>query len=103
VEERDRRVLSESLRDVSRALVGTLSEQSAMSTVLDQMWRVVRYQAAVAVVLEGRVLRVAASRGGDPEGEMSLDQAGTCARRCSPQDGRPHRRRHPPARLGLRG
>src|SRR6185436_5444534 len=40
------------------------------------MWRVVRYQAAVAVVLEGRVLRVAASRGGDPEGEMSLDQAG---------------------------
>jgi hypothetical protein len=69
-------VLSESLRDVSRALVGTLSEQAAMSTVLDQMWRVVRYQAAVAVVLEGRVLRVAASRGGDPEGEMSLDQAG---------------------------
>jgi len=76
VEERDRRVLSESLRDVSRALVGTLSEQAAMSTVLDQMWRVVRYQAAVAVVLEGRVLRVAASRGGDPEGEMSVDQAG---------------------------
>ena len=76
VEERDRRVLSESLRDVSRALVGTLSEQAAMSTVLDQMWRIVRYQAAVAVVLEGRVLRVAASRGGDPEGEMSVDQAG---------------------------
>jgi diguanylate cyclase (GGDEF)-like protein len=76
VEERDRRVLSESLRDVSRALVGTLSEQAAMSAVLDQMWRVIRYQAAVAVVLEGRVLRVAASRGGDPEGEMSVDQAG---------------------------
>ena len=76
VEERDRRVLSESLRDVSRALVGTLSEQAAMSTVLDQMWRIVRYQAAVAVVLEGRLLRVAASRGGDPEGEMSVDQAG---------------------------
>ena len=76
VEERDRRVLSESLREVSRALVGTLSEQAALSTVLDQMWRVVHYQAAVAVVLEGRVLRVAASRGGDPEGEMSLDQAG---------------------------
>lgn len=76
VEERDRRVLSESLREVSRALVGTLSEQAALSTVLDQMWRVIHYQAAVAVVLDGRVLRVAASRGGDPEGEMSLDQAG---------------------------
>jgi diguanylate cyclase (GGDEF)-like protein len=76
VEERDRRVLSESLREVSRALVGTLSEQAALSTVLDQMWRVMRYQAAVAVVLEGRVLRVAASRGGDPDGAISLDQAG---------------------------
>jgi diguanylate cyclase (GGDEF)-like protein len=76
VEERDRRVLSESLREVSRALVGTLSEQAALSTVLDQMWQVVPYQAAVAVVLEGRVLRVAAARGSDPAGEMSLDQAG---------------------------
>jgi diguanylate cyclase (GGDEF)-like protein len=76
VEERDRRVLSESLREVSRAMVGTLSEHAALSTVLDQMWRVIRYQAAVAVVLEGRVLRVAASRGGDPEGEISLDLAG---------------------------
>jgi diguanylate cyclase (GGDEF)-like protein len=76
VEERDRRVLSESLREVSRALVGTLNEQAALSAVLEQMWRVVHYQAAVAVVLEGRVLRVAAARGGDPAGEMSLDQAG---------------------------
>jgi diguanylate cyclase (GGDEF)-like protein len=75
-EERDRRVLSEGLREVSRALVGTLSEQAALATVLDQMWRVVRYQAAVAVVLEGRQLRVVASRGGDPEGEIPLDQAG---------------------------
>jgi GAF domain-containing protein len=66
VEERDRRVLSESLREVSRALVGTLSEEAALSTVLEQMWRVVHYQAAVAVVLEGRVLRVAAARGSDP-------------------------------------
>ncbi|HUG54071.1 MAG TPA: diguanylate cyclase [Vicinamibacteria bacterium] len=76
VEERDRRMLSEGLREVSRALVGTLSEQAALSTVLDQMWRVIRYQAAVAVVLEGRMLRVAASRGGEPEGELALEQAG---------------------------
>ncbi|PYQ50667.1 MAG: hypothetical protein DMF78_15040 [Acidobacteria bacterium] len=40
------------------------------------MWRVVRYQAAVALVLEGRYLRVVASRGGDAEGEIPLDQAG---------------------------
>ena len=75
-EERDRRMLSESLREVSRALVGTLSEQGALSTVLDQMWRVVRYQAAVAVVRDGGVLRVAAARGGDPEGEVALEEAG---------------------------
>ena len=75
-EERDRRVLSEGLREVSRALVGTLTEQAALSTVLDQMWRVVRYQAAVALVLEGRYLRVVASRGGDADAEIPLDQAG---------------------------
>ncbi len=80
VDERDRRVLSEGLREVSRALVGTLSEQAALSTVLDQMWRVVRYQAAVAVVLEGRVLRAVASRGADPEGEIPLEQAGDLRR-----------------------
>src|SRR5439155_7020258 len=74
-EERDRRVLSESLREVSRALVGTLSERDALSAVLDQMWRVVGYRAAVAVVLEGHTLRPAAARGADPEGELAFDQA----------------------------
>ncbi len=75
-EERERRILSEGLREVSRALIGSLSEDAALGTVLDQMWKVVRYQAALAAVVEGPRLRVAASRGGDPDVEIPLDSAG---------------------------
>jgi diguanylate cyclase (GGDEF)-like protein len=75
-QERDRRVLSESLREVSRTLLSTLSEDSALAAVLDQMWRVVRYRAACAVVIEAERLRVAASRGGDTELTMPLHAAG---------------------------
>src|SRR6185503_17639666 len=46
--ERERRLLNESLREVSRSLIGSFTEQAALATVLDQMWRVVRYQAAAA-------------------------------------------------------
>lgn len=78
-DERERRVLNESLREVSRALVGTASEDLALGTVLDQMWRVVRYQAAAAVVLEGDTLRCAASRGGDTECSVPLEETGELA------------------------
>ena len=75
-QERERRVLSESLREVSRTLLTTLSEDSALASVLDQMWRVVRYRAASAGVVEGERLRVAASRGGDTDLSFPLDAAG---------------------------
>jgi diguanylate cyclase (GGDEF)-like protein len=75
-EERDRRILGESLRDLTRTLVGTLAEDVALGTVLDQMWRVVGYQAAAAVVKDGEVLRVAACRGGEPGAEVPLATAG---------------------------
>ncbi len=75
-DERDRRVLNESLREVSRVLVSTPAEEAALAAVLDQMWRVLRYQAAVAVLLEGDRLRVAASRGGETEVEMPLADSG---------------------------
>ena len=75
-QERERRVLNESLREVSRALLTTLSEDSALASVLDQMWRVVRYQAACAAVIEGDRLRVAASRGGDTDVSLPLEAAG---------------------------
>src|SRR5207245_1822969 len=52
------------LLEVSRVILGTPTEENALGTVLDQMWRVVRYQAAAAVILEGEELRVAGSRGG---------------------------------------
>jgi diguanylate cyclase (GGDEF)-like protein len=73
--ERERRVLNESLREVSRAIVSTPSEDTALATVLDQMWRVVRYQGAAALVLEAERLRVAASRGGDADLEIPLASA----------------------------
>ncbi len=78
--ERDRRVLNESLREVSRAIVTTPSEDAALATVLDQMWRVVRYEAAAAVVMDGARLRVAASRGGDTDHELPLREAGSLQR-----------------------
>jgi len=78
--ERERRLLSESLREVSRTLIGSYTEHAALATVLDQMWRVVRYQAAAAVMLEGDRLRVAASRGGDADVEIPYATAGTIRR-----------------------
>jgi diguanylate cyclase (GGDEF)-like protein len=74
-EERERRVLNESLREVSRVLVSTPAEDAALAAVLDQMWRVVRYQAAAAVLVEGPRLRVAAARGGEVDVEIPLDSA----------------------------
>ncbi len=75
-EERERRVLNESLREVSRVLVSTPAEDAALAAVLDQMWRVLRYQAAGAVLLEGDRLRVAASRGGETDVEIPLADSG---------------------------
>jgi diguanylate cyclase (GGDEF)-like protein len=74
--ERERRLLSDSLREVSRTLIGSYTEHAALSTVLDQMWRVVRYQAAAAVMRESDRLRVAASRGGDADVEVPWTAAG---------------------------
>jgi diguanylate cyclase (GGDEF)-like protein len=78
--ERERRLLSDSLREVSRTLIGSYTEHAALATVLDQMWRVVRYQAAAAVMREGDRLRVAAARGGDGELEVAYAEAGSLRR-----------------------
>jgi diguanylate cyclase (GGDEF)-like protein len=75
-EERERRLLNEGLSEVSRALLTTPTEDAGLASVLDQVWRVVRYQAAVAALLEGDTLRVAASRGGDTGLTLPLAEAG---------------------------
>jgi diguanylate cyclase (GGDEF)-like protein len=64
-EERDRRVFHESLLEVTRALIATPTEDAALGVALDQLWRILRYQAAAALVFEGDTLRVAAARGAD--------------------------------------
>jgi diguanylate cyclase (GGDEF)-like protein len=88
LDEKDRRVLNEGFREVSRALVTTYSEDLGLSTVLDQIWRVLRYQAALALVLEGDRLRVAASRGGDVGIEVSLAETGELAEMIEERQGR---------------
>lgn len=75
VEERERRVFSESLLEVSRALVATPTEDAALGVALDQLWRVVRYQAAAALVQEGDLLRVAAARGADEAKNIQAESA----------------------------
>jgi diguanylate cyclase (GGDEF)-like protein len=62
--ERERRLLHESLSELSRALVEALPETSDLGVVLEQMARVVSYQAASALVRDGDELLVSASRGG---------------------------------------
>jgi diguanylate cyclase (GGDEF)-like protein len=74
--EKDRRILNESLLEVSRVLLGSPTEENALGTVLDQMWRVVRYQAAAAVLLDGDELHVAASRGGSADVRVPMDASG---------------------------
>jgi diguanylate cyclase (GGDEF)-like protein len=88
LDEKDRRVLNEGFREVSRALVTTYSEDLGLSTVLDQIWRVLRYQAALALVLEGERLRVAASRGGEVGIEIALALAGSLAEMLEERTGR---------------
>ena len=68
-EERDRRVFNESLLEVTRALIATPTEDAALGVVLDQLWRVLRYQAAAALVLDGELPRLAAARGADAASE----------------------------------
>jgi len=78
--EREQRLLSDSLREVSRTLIGSYTEHAALSTVLDQMWRVVRYLGAAAIMREDGRLRVAASRGGDADMELPWEAAGNLRR-----------------------
>lgn len=75
--ERERRLLKESLCEISRTFVGANTQDAALASVLDQLGRVVRYEAAAAVLLEGELLRVAASRGGDTDVAIRLASAGT--------------------------
>jgi diguanylate cyclase (GGDEF)-like protein len=69
--ERERRVLNESLWEMSRALIGSTADTADLGVVLEHMGRVVHYQAASALVREGERLRVAASRDGVPRIELA--------------------------------
>jgi diguanylate cyclase (GGDEF)-like protein len=80
-EERDRRILHESLSAVSRALVKSGDEETALQAMLDQLWRVIRCAAAVAVVVEGRDIRVVATRGGERGLRLPLVSCGDLARK----------------------
>src|SRR5262245_12434932 len=79
-QERERRVLNESLNEMSGALIGNPADTAALGVVLEQMGRVVHYEAASALVREGDRLRIAASRDGVPRIELAGSNAGPLAR-----------------------
>ncbi len=64
--ERDERVLLESFNAIARALVAKSDEPDALTTMLDHLWRVVRYDAGAIALLDGGVLEVATARGAEP-------------------------------------
>ena len=64
--ERDNRVLLESFNEIARARVAKSDEPDALTTMLDQLWRVIRYDAGVVALLDGGILEVATARGAEP-------------------------------------
>jgi GAF domain-containing protein len=79
--ERERRLpLRQPAGGVAHAHRQLTGARRPSATVLDQMWRVVRYQAAAAVMHEGHRLRVAASRGGGRGRRAPYAEAGTLRR-----------------------
>ncbi len=74
--ERDNRVLLESFNEVARALVATSNEPAALMTMLDQLWRVIRYDAGVVALLDDGVLDVAMARGAKPGNRVIMSEVG---------------------------
>ncbi len=77
--EREGRLLHESLSEMSRTLIEILPESADLGVVLDQMARVVKYQAASALVSDGDCLRIVASRGGESGFEIPAPRSGSLA------------------------
>ncbi|MCC7448044.1 MAG: PAS domain S-box protein [Anaerolineae bacterium] len=61
--EREQRVLAEALRNTTAALVSTLDPQVVMNRILDNLDRVVPYEAANIMLVEGSAIRFAYWRG----------------------------------------
>ncbi len=64
---RRRQQMAEAIREVNSALASTLELDTVLAAILDQIGRVVRYDAASILLVDRDVLRVIATRGpGDP-------------------------------------
>jgi PAS domain S-box-containing protein len=64
---RRRQQMAEAVREVNSALASTLELDAVLAAILDQIGRVVRYDAASILLIDRDVLRVIATRGpGDP-------------------------------------
>jgi len=73
--ERKRRLLSDGLVAISRAFLRKPPDEAPLGLILDQLWRVLSYRAAAALILEGDLLRIGASRGGSDGGEGQIERA----------------------------
>ena len=70
--ERKQRLLSDSLVAIGRAFLRKPAEETPFGLILDQLWRVVSYRAAAALMLDGDCLAIVASRGGSDGGERRI-------------------------------
>ncbi len=76
-EERKQRELAEALRDAGMAFSSTLDLDTILHTLLEQIARVVPYDAANVMVVEGNIARIAQARGYDRFGdEVAADVEG---------------------------
>ena len=63
--EREQRILAETLRDIGLTLSGSLKTPDLLDTLLEQIGRVVPYDSASVMLLQGDRVKVAAHRGYD--------------------------------------
>jgi len=61
--EQERRLLAETLSEVSQVLNSSLSQEQILGAILDQLARVIRYDSASLMLLEGDELHLVAHRG----------------------------------------
>lgn len=71
--EREQRELAEALRDAGIAFSSTLDLNTILKTLLDQIARVVSYDAGNVMVVEGNVARIAQARGYEHFGDNAAE------------------------------
>ncbi|HLY26726.1 MAG TPA: PAS domain S-box protein [Aggregatilineales bacterium] len=73
--EHEQRILSDALREVAKALTGTLDFKDVMTGILDNVGRVLPHESATVMLIDGETSRRVAWRGYPPEMDAVLGSA----------------------------